>query len=56
MWADRIVSSAIARQITESGLASQTKLHEVSDAWTKWATEDDGWFSILHGEIICRVK
>lgn len=56
MWADRIVNSAIARQITESGLATQTKLQEISDAWTEWATEDDGWFSILHGEIICRVK
>lgn len=56
MWADRIVNSAIARQITDSGLATQMELQEISKAWTKWATDDDGWFSILHGEIICRVK
>ena len=56
MWADRIVNSAIARQITDSGLATKMELQEISGAWTKWATDDDGWFSILHGEIICRVK
>lgn len=56
MWADRIVHSAIARQITDSGLAATTELREISDAWTEWAAAEDGWFSILHGEIICRVN
>ena len=56
MWADRIANSAIARQIIDSGLATHTRLQEISDAWKKWATDDDGWFSILHGEIICRVE
>lgn len=55
MWADRIVNSAISRQITESGVATNVELQEVSDAWREWAADDDGWFSVLHGEIICRV-
>ena len=55
MWADRILNSAISRQITETGLATKVELQEISDAWTEWAADEDGWFSVLHGEIICRV-
>lgn len=55
MWADRILDSAIARQITDTGLATTAELREISDAWKEWADDEDGWFSILHGEIICRV-
>ncbi|HEV7183949.1 MAG TPA: methyltransferase domain-containing protein [Leifsonia sp.] len=56
MWADRIINSAIARQLTESGLATTTELHDISAAWTEWANDEDGWFSVLHGEILCRVN
>ena len=55
MWADRILNSAIARQLAASGLASQAELQQISDAWKQWAADEDGWISILHGEIICRV-
>lgn len=55
MWADRVLDSAIAGQLTASGLATQDDLHAISDAWKQWAAADDGWISILHGEIICRV-
>jgi 2-polyprenyl-3-methyl-5-hydroxy-6-metoxy-1,4-benzoquinol methylase len=55
MWADRIVNSAIARQITESGLATTAELQAISGAWTEWAAHEDGWISILHGEIVVHV-
>ncbi|WP_139415451.1 class I SAM-dependent methyltransferase [Agromyces laixinhei] len=55
MWADRILDSAIARQITSTGLATAAELQEISEAWKEWADDEDGWFSILHGEIICHV-
>lgn len=55
MWADRILNSAIARQLAGSGLASPAELEEISDAWKEWAADEDGWISILHGEIIYRV-
>lgn len=54
MWADRILNSAIAGQLTDSGLATPSDLREISDAWTEWAAAEDGWISILHGEIIAR--
>ena len=55
LWADRIVESAISQQLTRSALATPEELREVADAWRAWAADEDGWFSVLHGEIICRV-
>ncbi|MFT4229275.1 MAG: methyltransferase domain-containing protein [Microbacterium sp.] len=55
MWADRMLTSAIARQLTASGQATQADLHVISNAWKEWAASDDGWFCVLHGEIIVRV-
>lgn len=55
MWADRILDSAIAHQLVDSGAASPADLQRISDGWREWAASDDGWFSVLHGEILCRV-
>jgi SAM-dependent methyltransferase len=54
-WAERIVASDIARQLLTSGLATEADLHAVADAWREWAAEPDGWFSLLHGEILIRI-
>ncbi|AYG03321.1 class I SAM-dependent methyltransferase [Gryllotalpicola protaetiae] len=55
MWAERIVNSAIARQLAGSGLATTAELERISAGWQEWAADADGWISILHGELICRV-
>ena len=55
MWADRIVNSAIARQLVEAGHATSDQLQEISDAWTAWAADEDGWISILHSEVVCHI-
>jgi len=52
MWADRIRHSALARQLTESGLAAASDLERISAGWRRWADADDGWFLVPHGEII----
>jgi SAM-dependent methyltransferase len=54
MWADRIVESALARQLVDSGMAATADLNEVSSAWREWAAAANGWLAIPHGEIICR--
>ncbi|GAB3874561.1 hypothetical protein GCM10029964_016730 [Kibdelosporangium lantanae] len=54
MWADRIVRTAIADQAVEYGYATREDLARISRAWREWVTAEDGWFSILHGEILCR--
>lgn len=54
MWADRILDSALARQLVDSGMATTVELTEISSAWRTWAAEPDGWLAIPHGEILCR--
>ncbi|MFS0892829.1 class I SAM-dependent methyltransferase [Microbacterium sp. 179-I 3D3 NHS] len=54
MWADRILESALARQLVDGEMATRADLREISDAWKRWADDGDGWFLVPHGEIICR--
>ena len=54
LWADRIVSSDIAQRLVDNQLASTEELAEISQAWRRWAENPDGWFSVLHGEILAR--
>ncbi|MFE6995756.1 class I SAM-dependent methyltransferase [Microbacterium sp. NPDC057659] len=55
MWADRILESALTRQLLEGGYATQDELQRISDTWRTWAASDDGWYLVPHGEILCRV-
>lgn len=55
MWADRILQSALTRQLLDDGMATQTELQAISDAWKRWADDSDGWYLVPHGEILCRV-
>lgn len=52
MWADRILESALARQLLDSAMAAPDDLQRISDAWLRWADDGDGWFLVPHGEII----
>ncbi|MGY0385336.1 class I SAM-dependent methyltransferase [Nocardioides sp. WG-D5] len=54
MWADRFTDSAVARQLVASGDATTADLARVADGWRSWAGAEDGWFSVLHGEILAR--
>lgn len=54
MWADRIEQSSIAVQAVERGYATADDLRRMSAGWREWGASADGWFSILHGEILCR--
>ncbi|KAH7881829.1 methyltransferase type 11 [Phlebopus sp. FC_14] len=54
MWADRTVDSDFARGTLQKGLADREKLERVARHWREWGTKEDGWFALLHGEIVCR--
>lgn len=54
LWSERALKSAFAEQALVHGLADQAELERISAAWRRWAAEPDGWFAILHGEILCR--
>lgn len=51
LWADRITGSRFGDQAVERGLATRDDLAELADAWHQWASHDDAWFAVLHGEV-----
>lgn len=53
MWAERVVSSGMADQATERGLASAEDLRRLAQGWRRWAASADAWFAVLHGELLC---
>jgi len=54
MWAERVRKSAMAEQALATGAATESDLRRIADGWLEWAAADDGWLSIVHGEILCR--
>ncbi|HKC28606.1 MAG TPA: methyltransferase domain-containing protein [Jatrophihabitans sp.] len=54
-WAERITQSALATQAVERGLATAAELDEIAVGWRTWAAQPDGWFAVLHGEILCHL-
>ncbi|KIJ23458.1 hypothetical protein M422DRAFT_786168 [Sphaerobolus stellatus SS14] len=55
LWADRIISSSFSNNAIEKGLSTTEELNEISQAWKDWIKEEDAWFTMMHGEIICTV-
>ncbi|MGW8377596.1 methyltransferase domain-containing protein [Streptomyces sp. ODS28] len=55
LWAERLVASSFAESAVNGGLATEEELRGLADAWRRWGAEPDAWFSIVNGEILCRV-
>ena len=55
MWADRTVNSTFATHALEKGLADREKLESIATHWQEWTAREDGWFALMHGEVVCRV-
>ncbi len=54
LWADRITTSKIANQAVRERRATEGELAQLAGAWRAWAAAPDGWFAVLHGEVVCR--
>ena len=54
-WAERILHSGTARTALATGLATEQQLADLARGWLRWGAADDGWFTIVHGEVVCRV-
>jgi SAM-dependent methyltransferase len=54
IWAERILHSAVAEHAVAGGYATRGDLDRISAGWRAWGGAEDGWFAILHGEILCR--
>jgi ubiquinone/menaquinone biosynthesis C-methylase UbiE len=55
LWADRTVKSSYAAAATAGGYATAADLERIASGWRAWAADEDGWFLVPHGEILCRV-
>lgn len=53
-WADRVTRSDLARQLRALG-GTDADLTRIAAGLRDWAEAPDGWFTVLHGEILCRV-
>ncbi|MFC9834673.1 class I SAM-dependent methyltransferase [Rhodococcus sp. NPDC127530] len=54
-WADRSLQSNYADRALALGLATEADLERIAAGWRSWVGQDDGWFALLHSEILCRV-
>ena len=54
LWAERIVHSALGQQAVSYGLADAAELAELAAAWRRWSASPDGFFAVLHGEVLAR--
>lgn len=53
-WAERVTRSAFADQAVDYGYATAADLDRIAAGWRAWGAAADGWFAVLHGEILCR--
>ncbi len=52
-WAERVTASAFAEQAGAEGV-TRARLEALADGWRRWAEQPDGWFVVVHGEILGR--
>ncbi len=53
LWADRFLYSSLADQLLDHGLATRADLESFAAAYRRWADTPDGWFTVVHGEVVC---
>ena len=51
LWADRVTGSTFASSARGVG-ATDEDLQRLADGWRRWAAAEDGWFVVLHAEIL----
>jgi hypothetical protein len=54
LWAERMTQSSLADQAVDYGLSTEDELEAISGSWLRWAGQDDGFFAVLHVELIAR--
>jgi SAM-dependent methyltransferase len=55
LWAERTTASVYAELAVDGGHATAGQLTAIAAAWRAWGEEQDGWFMVPHGEVLCRV-
>lgn len=54
-WQRRAVESGFHDEVVSQGLAGEGDIDLVVDGWRAWTESPDGWFVVVHGEVLARV-
>jgi SAM-dependent methyltransferase len=56
LWADRVShpGSGLAAQAVEYGLATTDELADLAEGWRAWSAQEDGYFAVVHAEVLAR--
>lgn len=56
LWSDRVLESesAFTELVIDGGFSDPGELEQIAAAWRRWAHHEDGWFCVVHGEVLCR--
>jgi SAM-dependent methyltransferase len=55
LWAERFTVSSMAEQLVAHGIATTEHLAGFARAWRRWSASPDGWFAVIHGEVLATV-
>jgi ubiquinone/menaquinone biosynthesis C-methylase UbiE/GNAT superfamily N-acetyltransferase len=56
LWSDRVRASSFAEQAVTYGLTTVDELESLAAGFLAWADEEDGWFVVLHGEVLATTR
>ena len=54
LWIDRLRYSSFGTLAVSQGFTDEAGLEEMIVAWEDWARDGDGWFVVVHSEILAR--
>ncbi|KAJ5120635.1 UbiE/COQ5 family methyltransferase [Penicillium bovifimosum] len=50
---ERVRSSGLAKTAVEEGYATKEELERISKGWREFVEDEQAWFGLLHGEMLC---
>jgi len=53
-FSERVISPGYVENAVNGGVCEKDDLERISESWKEWVRSKDGWFTVTHGEIICR--
>jgi ubiquinone/menaquinone biosynthesis C-methylase UbiE len=56
LWADRTLHSNFKNSCIDNGFATEEDLIKIADTWRELEKREDGWFSVMNGQVVCHVK
>jgi hypothetical protein len=56
MWKERVLQSQFKENAMKFGLATEADLQRISEAWGKFITTQDAWYTVVNGEMIATIS